>query len=111
MLNGDILTPPLIRELPRRHQMLNGDIWPYANLFHNFSGSNDYDNFMNTDAPAALDYYAAYLERPDVRAALHVGDAPFQDGSDCEMHLVSDFMVSFAPETSMLMEIVLWQKQ
>lgn len=27
-------------------KMLNGDIWPYANLFHNMTGSNDYDNMM-----------------------------------------------------------------
>lgn len=37
-------------------KMLNGDVWPYANLFHNMTGSNDYDNFLNTDAPASFNY-------------------------------------------------------
>ena len=32
-------------------EMLNGDIYPYPNYFHNITGSNDYDNFLRTDAP------------------------------------------------------------
>ena len=79
--------------------MLNGDVWPYANYFHNISGSNDYDNFMNTNAPPAFDYYGAYVTRDDVREALHVGDTPFGvNASDCETHLLADFHVSYRPE-------------
>lgn len=33
-----------------------------------------------------------------MRAALHVGNATFNDGSACEMHLVADFMVSLKDE-------------
>lgn len=57
--------------------MLNGDIWPYANLFHNMTGSNDYDNMMNTDAPASFNYYSKYVELPAVRKMIHVGNAKF----------------------------------
>eukprot|EP00729_Bicosta_minor_P006639 gene6639-32941_t len=27
-------------------EMLNGDVYPYPNYFHNITGSNDYDNFL-----------------------------------------------------------------
>ena len=55
-------------------KMLNGDVWPYGNLFHNLTGLNDYDNFMNTDPPEELDYFGPYLSAPSVRKALHVGN-------------------------------------
>lgn len=85
-------------------QMLNGDIWPYANYFHNITGSNDYDNFLNTNAPASFDYYAKYLNQPAIRKALHVGNTPFgTNASDCEMALVPDFMVSYRQEVETLL--------
>jgi len=85
-------------------QMLNGDIYPYPNYFHNISGSNDYDNFLNTNAPASFDYYAKYLNQPAVRQALHVGNTPFgTNASNCELALVSDFMVSLRPELELLL--------
>lgn len=85
-------------------KMLNGDVWPYANLFHNFTGSNDYDNFMRTNAPEELDYFGAFLNAPSVRRSLHVGNHTMQDGHDCEMHLLSDFMVSLKEELAALMD-------
>jgi len=85
-------------------EMLNGDIYPYHNYFHNITGSNDYDNFLNTNAPASFDYYAQYLNQPAIRQALHVGNTPFgTNASDCEMALVSDFMVSYRPELEVLL--------
>jgi len=80
-------------------KMLNGDIWPYANYFHNITGSNDYDNFLNTNAPASFSYFAQYVNQPHVRAGLHVGNTPYgTNASRCEMALVPDFMVSYKPE-------------
>jgi len=67
---------------------------PYANYFHNITGSNDYDNFMNTNAPASFNYYGPWCKNATHRAALHVGNATFNDGHECEMHLLADFMVS-----------------
>jgi hypothetical protein len=48
----------------------------------------DYDNSLNTLPPASLDYYAAYLDAPAARAALHVAHVPFgRNATDCELHL------------------------
>jgi len=86
-------------------QFLNGDVWPYGNYFHNISGLNDYDNYMNTNAPASFDYYAPYLNQPAVRAALHVGNVTFPNApSTCEKHLLADFMVSFVDELVTLLD-------
>ena len=86
-------------------RMINGDIFPYPNYFHNISGSNDYDNFMNTNSPPELSYYYTFLNSPATRTGLHVGNASFGGHShDCEMALLNDFMVSFRPEVELLME-------
>merc|ERR1740130_1681741 len=37
-------------------EMLNGDIYPYPNYFHNITGSNNYDNLMMTNNPADESY-------------------------------------------------------
>lgn len=74
--------------------MLNGDVFPYPNYFHNVTGSNDYDNLMNTNAPKSFSYYTKFINKPEVRKAIHVGNATFNDGHECEMHLLNDFMVS-----------------
>jgi len=86
-------------------QFLNGDVWPYGNYFHNVTGLNDYDNFMNTNAPASFSTYAPYLNQRAVRAALHVGNATFPSNpTACEHHLLSDFMVSLVPELVTVLE-------
>jgi vitellogenic carboxypeptidase-like protein len=85
-------------------EMLNGDEYPYPNYFHNITGSNDYDNFMNTNAPESFGYYYQYLQQAYVRNAIHVGNHPFNDGSACEKALLPDFMVSFKQEVAMLMD-------
>ena len=41
--------------------MLNGDVWPYPNYFHNITGSNDYFNFLHTNAPADQAYQGEYI--------------------------------------------------
>lgn len=85
--------------------MLNGDVFPYPNLFHNFTGLNDYDNYLNTNAPPSFDYYAPFLNQPEVQAALHTGTVQFPSAPDkCEKHLLSDFMVSFQAEIGLLMD-------
>ena len=60
------------------------------------TGSNDYDNFLNTNAPASFDYYSKYVNQPSVRKMLHVGSLPFPNNPhECEMNLLADFMVPF----------------
>ena len=48
----------------------------YPSYFKNITGSNDYDNFMRTNAPASWTPYGDYLNTADVRHALHVGAVP-----------------------------------
>lgn len=82
-------------------RMLNGDVFPYANYFHNVSGSNDYDNLMNTNSPPS--FFANYIQRPEVLSFINAEGAKYQSGADCEKHLLSDFMVSFRPEVERLL--------
>ena len=63
-----------------------GDVFPYPNYFHNITGSNDYDNFARTDAPADFSFYYSFLQQPSVRKAIHVGDHPYNSGHECEWH-------------------------
>lgn len=44
-------------------EMLNGDVYPYPNYFHNVTGSNDYDNFLRTNAPAEFGWYSQCVDR------------------------------------------------
>ena len=85
-------------------EMINGDIYPYPNYYHNVTGSNDYDNFMDTNEPDELGYYYPFVTAPNTRKGIHAGGAVYNDGSACEMNLVSDFMVSFKDEVSELLE-------
>lgn len=86
-------------------EMINGDIYPYPNYYHNVTGSNDYDNFMNTNSEAELGYYRSFVTADNVRKGIHVGDGVYGGNGDiCEMHLVEDFMVSFKGEVEILMD-------
>ena len=48
-------------------QMINGDIYPYPNYYHNVTGSNDYDNFMNTNEPEEIGYYYSFVTAANTR--------------------------------------------
>lgn len=86
-------------------EMLNGDVFPYPNYFHNITGSNDYDNFMRTNPPANFEYYAKFLNLPSTRKSLHVGSTPYGvNASDCEHHLLRDFHASMVPRLQVLLE-------
>merc|ERR1712190_369916 len=85
-------------------EMLNGDIFPYPNYFHNITGSNNYDNLMMTDNPPDEGYYAKYLNQADIRKAIHVGDTCFGcNAGTCEKHLMAYFHVSLRPELELIM--------
>ena len=86
-------------------EMLNGDIYPYPNYFHNITGSNDYDNFLRTNAPEEFSYFGKYVSLPAIKEAMHTGNIPFGTGAhECEMNLLADFHVSLAPELIALLE-------
>ena len=46
-------------------EMLNGDIYPYPNYFHNITGLNDYDNFINSATPRPTHHFRSV--RPPAR--------------------------------------------
>jgi len=80
-------------------EMLNGDVFPYPNYFHNITGSNNYDNFMMTNDPPDFSWYGDYLNQAEIRQAIHVGNSTFGGNSAvCEKHLLEDFHVSLLPQ-------------
>jgi vitellogenic carboxypeptidase-like protein len=85
-------------------EFLNGDVYPYPTYVYNITGSLNYDNFLLTVDPPSFSYYPKYLNQPAVREAIHVGTHAFQDGHNCEMHLLEDFMKSLKYELSVLMD-------
>lgn len=77
-----------------------------CSYFANITGSHDYDNFLRTYAPSAFGNYARFLSQPSVAKAIHVGSHGLQSGMPCEMHLLSDFMVSLKPQFATLLDNV-----
>jgi len=84
-------------------EMLNGDVYPYATYFYNLTASMDYDNFLRTEPPESFGYYSSYVTQPDIRKQIHVGNATFNSGLECEMHLINDVMYSYKTELGLLM--------
>mmetsp|Transcript_34492 Transcript_34492/g.73491 ORF Transcript_34492/g.73491 Transcript_34492/m.73491 type:complete len:496 (-) Transcript_34492:358-1845(-) len=85
-------------------RMLNGDVFPYPNYFHNITGSNNYDNFMMTNDPASFAWYADYLNQAQIRKAIHVGNSTFgKNAPKCEKALLKDFHMSYRPELQRLL--------
>jgi vitellogenic carboxypeptidase-like protein len=86
-------------------EMLNGDIYPYPNYFHNITGSNNYDNLDMTNNPPDEGYFSQYLNQPEIRKAIHVGDTCFGcNAGTCEKHLMGDFHVSLRPELELILK-------
>mmetsp|Transcript_12791 Transcript_12791/g.24286 ORF Transcript_12791/g.24286 Transcript_12791/m.24286 type:complete len:525 (+) Transcript_12791:223-1797(+) len=85
-------------------ELINGDVYPYPNYFHNATGLSDYDNYLNTEPPADFGWYSKFLNQPSVRKQIHVGSLAFQNGKTCEKHLLADFHQSFAEELTTLLD-------
>ena len=84
--------------------LLMGDFWPYGSFFNNATGLTDYYNFDSPSYPN--NPFESYLNRADVKAALHVDPAyVYSSGnSTVEQYLLSDWMQSIAPWLSVLLE-------
>jgi len=86
-------------------EMLNGDVYPYPNYFHNITGSKNYDNFMMTTDPPEFARYGNYVNIPEIRKAIHVGNRTFGGNSaQCEKHLLEDFHQSFRTSLQLLLD-------
>lgn len=61
--------------------LLNGDMNNHQSLFKNVTGFDNYFNYLYPVDPlnAELEFMSKYVQRPDVRAAIHVGNTTFSD--------------------------------
>lgn len=77
--------------------LINGDLTSEPALFKNLTGFNFYFNYLHNYDPAEDDPtadFATFVQRPDVRKALHVGDKPFGgfEAQKVEQFLQQDIM-------------------
>lgn len=74
-------------------------------MFKNVTGFDSYFNFLYTKIPSnETQYMAKYVQRDDVRSAIHVGNTTFHvETNDVEINLVNDIMQSVAPWMSELL--------
>jgi len=77
--------------------LLNGDLSGHPSYFTNSTGFHYYFNYLVTKDPEDQAYYAKFLQLPQVRKAIHVGNLTFNNGQDVEKHLLSDVMQSVKP--------------
>lgn len=59
--------------------------------------------FINQE-PEDFNYYGNYLAKPEVRAAIHVGNLTYNSGTQVEIHLMNDVMDTVKPWIATLME-------
>ncbi|XP_034178635.1 venom serine carboxypeptidase [Osmia lignaria lignaria] len=77
--------------------LLNSDLTGYPSLFKNLTGFQYYFNYLHTKDSNDSDYMSEWIQRPDVRKAIHVGNCSFHvEDNTVEMHLKADVMKSVA---------------
>lgn len=79
--------------------LLNGDLNNHTSLFKNVTGFDNYFNYLIAhDTNAEYEYIGKYIQRSDIRAAIHVGNQTFNGGENqvVELNLIQDIMQSVA---------------
>ncbi|KAL4222442.1 hypothetical protein ACF0H5_018481 [Mactra antiquata] len=84
--------------------LLNGDLYPYKPFFYNVTNTNNYYNFLETNAPEDFDYYNQALAEPIIRRSIHVGNLTYHGGETVEKHLINDVMDTVKPWVADLMD-------
>ncbi|GFY54692.1 probable serine carboxypeptidase CPVL [Trichonephila inaurata madagascariensis] len=84
--------------------IINFNVLPYKSLFQIFTGMNFYYNFLMSDTPKDFTYFRDYIELPQFRKALHIGNLTFQNGSMAQKHLLMDIMKSVKSKVAVLMD-------
>lgn len=83
--------------------LLNGDLINGSSIFHSMTGFNFYFNYLHTK-----DYsdegFGKMIQKSSVRKQIHVGNKPFNNGTEVEKHLKQDVMKSVAPWVSELLD-------
>lgn len=81
--------------------LLNGDLNNHTSLFKNTTGFSNYFNYLYENSSASdveLERMGSYIQRGDVREAIHVGNATFNSENPLvEINLMQDVMQSVAP--------------
>jgi len=77
--------------------ILNGDTTDVPSLFSNYTGLTFYYNYNMDSEPEDMGHFTQYVNIPEVRKAIHVGDKVFNDGVAVEQHLAKDVMQSVKP--------------
>lgn len=85
--------------------LLDGDL-TNSSLFKNVTGFVNYFNFLYPVEPSdEIEYMGKYIQRSDIRAAIHVGNSTFHgEDKTVELNLVNDIMQSVAPWVSELLD-------
>ncbi|XP_070150294.1 venom serine carboxypeptidase [Polyergus mexicanus] len=75
--------------------LLNGDLNGIPSLFHNLTGFDYYFNYLNVKNNNDSDWMSEWIQRADVRYAIHVGNNTFHvEASTVEEYLKEDIMQS-----------------
>lgn len=80
--------------------LINGDMYHSGSLFKNVSGFETYFNYLQTRPDPKDDYMVKFLELPETRKAIHVGNNTFHEldtENKVEEHLKLDVMNSVVP--------------
>lgn len=84
-------------------ELLNGDTIPYPSYFTNITGSTNYFNILKSTGTEDFGYYGAFIEKPEVRKEIHVGNLTYNDGAKVEKYLIADVMQTMAPQLATVM--------
>ncbi|KAL1421163.1 hypothetical protein MTO96_023333 [Rhipicephalus appendiculatus] len=85
-------------------KLINIDTLYQPSYFKNITGSDSHYNFLLSKNPEFFDYYQAFVDTPEVRKAIHVGNLTFNNGDATEKHLREDIMQSVKPWLASLMD-------
>jgi len=66
-------------------------------FFQNSSGIHDNYNYLRTESPKEYDYHVDFLQLPQVRKAIHVGNLTYHAGTEVHKHLEGDMLDSVKP--------------
>ncbi|XP_053688751.1 venom serine carboxypeptidase [Sabethes cyaneus] len=81
-------------------ELINGDQTASGSLFKNVSGFETYFNYLETKPDKKDQYMGEFLQLPETRRAIHVGNNSFHDldsENKVEQHLKQDVMKSVVP--------------
>ncbi|CAK9812743.1 Venom serine carboxypeptidase [Anthophora plagiata] len=78
-------------------ELLDGDLTHEPSLYTNLTGFKYYFNYLQTQDTNESDYMVDWLQRADIRKAIHVGNCTFNvESQKVEEHLKADVMKSIA---------------